>query len=215
MDFIDKLAAWMSGERRGELFSKEEWQILETMEEFEAVRKRGQAQDEVLGCAVDANAAFRSLEREKEVSFRLKSLFFTHMDRLLADGSMEGWMEGMAWCNLMEGKKLLEQFWEFYILKILIGVYAEEWKVCSQGGGDICMLRFCSVEDLFNGYFRALFLLRRREYGIEPQEEIVAEIVNRGLSMVYIDWVVENSQIREKEMVKGAVREMCGSYGIG
>lgn len=77
------------------------------------------------------------------------------------------------------------------------------------------MLRFCSVEDLFNGYFRALFLLRRIEYGIEPQEEIVAEIVNRGLSMVYIDWVVENSQIREKEMVKGAVREMCGSYGIG
>lgn len=215
MDLIDKLAAWMDGRSTEGLFSAEERQLLETIEEFEAIRRQGQAAERNSAGGRDANAVFRTLEREKEISLRLKSVLFSHMDHLLAKRSIEGWVEVMAWYNFVEGRRLMEQFWEFYILKILIGIYAEEWKVFSQGGAPVCMLQFGSTAELTEGYFRVLFLLRRLEYGIEPQDEIADYMRDRGLSLIYIDKVVERSQIREKETVKAAVRGLCRQYGIG
>lgn len=215
MDFIDRLASWMEGCSTKGLFSEEEQQILETIEEFEDIRKRGRIAENCLGGGRDVNTVFRALEREKEISFRLKSLLFAHMDRLIADGSIEGWVETMAWYHLVDGKELMGQFWEFYILKILLGIYAEEWKGFSKSGRPICILQFRSIGELLDGYFQVLFLLRRLEYGIEPLYEIVEYVRERGISLAYIDKVADNSQIEEKEMVKAMARELCGSYGIG
>ena len=84
MDLIDKLAFWMEGGDTVGLFSEEERNLLAAIDEFGEIRKKEQD-------GGDANAIFSRLEREREISFRLKSLLFSHIDRLLAGGSIQAW----------------------------------------------------------------------------------------------------------------------------
>ena len=65
------------------------------------------------------------------------------------------------------------------------------------------------MQELTDAYFKVIFLCRRLEYGVEPEEEIMEYIQKMKFSDVVIHSIISEAQIFNKEKVLKAIEERC------
>ena len=175
------------------IFTEEELDILYTMSEFERMeaevpQKRGRDASE------EVEIFLTGVDREKEISFRLKQKFMYQMDILLGKGSIEAWIEITAWYHLLKNKKLIiESFWEFPVLENMLKIFKEEAQ--NMENSEISILGIRNMKELTEVYFRMVFMIRRMAYGAEVTDEILDYVVGRKLFPVFIKVMAEDSKI--------------------
>lgn len=175
------------------IFTAEELDILYTISEFERMeaqipQKKGK------DAAEEVEIFLTGVDREKEISFRLKEKVMCQLDILLGKGSTEAWIEMMTWYRLLKNKKLIiESFWEFPVLENMLKIFSEETK--SMKNGEIFVLALRNMKELTEMYFRMVFMLRRMAYGAEVTDEIVDYITGKELFPVFIKVMAEDSSI--------------------
>lgn len=116
----------------------------------------------------------------------------------------------MWYSLLLEKKLIIEDFWEFPVLRIMIDIFVKELNIFLEKGDAISVLSLHSMQELTDAYFRTVFLCRRIEYGIEPMEEIGEYIKEKGFSFALVEGIVHEAQIFHKEKV---MEEVKGWYG--
>jgi hypothetical protein len=200
MEHLENKDAWK------DMFSIEEMNILNTVREFEQLRAVMLQEGEE---AAGIEATLQRVEREKAISFQLKGVLFERINILLEKESIEAWYEILTWYQWLNAKQLLHRFWEFHMLKIFLDVFIAELKEFYNSQAPISVLLFHSMTELSEVYFKTVFLLRRIEYGIEPVDEIVDYIGKYRLSPIYIQHIVNESKINDKEKVIKTVESWC------
>lgn len=192
-------------------FLPEEREVLRTicqLETLDCLVTRKIEKDAERNSAVEA---FIRAEQEAEISFLLKEQFMHQMDILLSKGTVEAWLEIMIWYSLLEEKKMLvEDFWEFPVLRAVIDIFMRELGAFVEERVDrISVLSLHNMQELTDAYLKTIFLCRRIEYGVEPMDEIIGYMENKKLSMVFIHGIVDMAQIYNKEKVIKAIEEWC------
>lgn len=194
------------------LFSPTEYRILETIRQFEMldglVTENLKAVDKI----GKVEETFIRAEEEAGISALLKKYVMEQLDFLLAQGTVEAWMDIVIWYFLLNEKKfIVEDYWEFPALKVMMEVFREELKGFLEMGGafQISVLSLHSMQELTDAYFRVIFLCRRLEYGIKPEEEIMVYIQKMKFSDVFIRGIIDAAQIYNKEKVVKAIEERC------
>ncbi len=175
------------------IFTAEEIDILYTISEFEQIKaKNSEKLDKDVGEEVDF--FLERVDREREISFRLKEQVMCQLDVLLGKGSIEAWTEMIIWYRLLQGKKLIVYgFWEFPVLENMLKIFKEETK--NMESGEIYVLSLRNMKELTEMYFRMVFMLRRMAYGLEVTDEIVDYITGKKLFPVFIKVMAEDSSI--------------------
>lgn len=214
MNLNDKIGCWKEHPEEEamlcSLFLPEEMDILHTIDQFEITREAMQSEEEIRRIQ-DHTEVFVRAEREAVISFQLKKQFFTRIDALLATETAEAWLDIIVWYSLLLEKKLIiEDFWEFPVLRIMIDIFVKELNAFLKKGDVISILSLHSMQELTDAYFRTVFLCRRIEYGIEPMEEIRGYIQEKGFSFIVVEGIVHEAQIFNKKKVMEAVE---GWYG--
>lgn len=175
------------------IFSVKELDILYAISEFEQMESEipaKRAKDAVEEVEIFLNG----VDREREISFRLKEKVMCQLDILLGKGSIEAWIEILTWYRLLKNKKLIiESFWEFPVLENMLKIFREETK--NTKDGEIYVLALRNMKELTEIYFRMVFMLRRMAYGAEVTDEIVDYITGKKLFPVFIKVMAEDSSI--------------------
>lgn len=175
------------------IFTAGELDILYTISEFERMEAEV-PEKKAKDAAEEVEIFLAGVEREKEISFRLKEKIMCQMDILLGKGSIEAWIEMMTWHRLLKNKKLIiESFWEFPVLENMLKIFQEETK--NMGNGRIYVLALRNMQELTEMYFRMVFMLRRMAYGAEVTDEIVDYITGKELFPVFIKVMAEDNSI--------------------
>lgn len=200
MEHLENKDAWK------DMFSIEEMNILDAVWEFEQLRAVMLQEGEE---AAGIEATLQRVEREKAISFQLKGVLFEQINILLEKESIVAWYEILTWYQWLNAKQLLHRFWEFHMLKIFLDVFIAELKEFYNSQTPISVLLFHSMTELSEVYFTTVFLLRRIEYGIAPVDEIVDYIGKYRLSLIYIQHIVNESKINDKEKVIKTVESWC------
>ena len=195
-----------------ELFSPTEYRILETIRQFEMLDGLVTKKLKAVGTAGQVEETFIRAEEEAGISALLKKYVMEQLDFLLAQGTVEAWMDIAIWYFLLKEKKyIVEDYWEFPALEAMIEVFMKELKAFLQIGGafHISILSLRSMQELTDAYFKVIFLCRRLEYGVEPEEEIMEYIQKMKFSDVVIHSIISEAQIFNKEKVLKAIEERC------
>ena len=206
MRLVDKLNYYVehstSGQLISPLFSENEWLILNTVHDFENLRIT-MVQDTSTKSGIEST--LQRMEKEKEISFQLKQQFINQIDNLLAQETIDAWLDILTWYQWLDAKQLLHRFWEFHILKIVLDIFISELKAFSSNEGTVSVLTLHSMEEIANTYFTILFLLRRIEYDIEPVDVITDSVKNFGLSPIFIHHIIKKAKIYNKEKVSKVI----------
>lgn len=175
------------------IFTAEELEILYTISEFERMEKET-PEKKAANAGEEVEIFLEGVDREKEISFRLKEKVMRQMDLLLGKGSIEAWVEMITWYRLLKNKKLIiESFWEFPVLENMLKIFREETK--NMKDGKIYVLALHNMRELTEMYFRMVFMLRRMAYGAEVTDEIVDYLTGKELFPVFIKVMAEDSSI--------------------
>ena len=214
MNLNDKICLWKEHPEDEEqlrgLFIAEEWDILNIIHKFEIFRNVME-EEENIRCRQDNMTVFIQAEKEMEISFELKEKFLSRIGVLLATKTVEAWLEIIIWYSLLAEKKLIiEDFWEFPVLRIMIDIFVKELNAFLEKGNSISILSLNCMQKLTDVYFKTVFLCRRIEFGIEPVKEIGEYIKEKNFSFAFIESIVYEAQIFNKEKVMEAVK---GWYG--
>lgn len=212
----DKIQYWKNRpddeEMMEALFSKEERSILNTIrqfEEYDDLITQKLETDHKIGSIAEI---FIRVEAETEISALLKEQFMCQIDVLLAKGMAEAWMEIMIWYSLLEEKKfIIEDYWEFPVLRTMIDIFIQELNAfLSEGQANtISILSLHNMQELTENYFRVIFLCRRIEYGVDSADEIMEYIGKKEFSPVFIRGIIQTAQIFNKEKVIRTIEEWC------
>lgn len=212
----DKIQYWKSNpEDRGRLrtlFSPEEYDILDTVRQFESFDCMVMEKLERENLIGSISETFIRVEEEAEISALLKSRVMHQMDILLGRGTAEAWIEIMIWYSLLEEKKLIvEDYWEFPALRAMIDIFMKELNAFLENGEThrISILSLHSMQELTDAYFKIIFLCRRIEYGVEPVEEIMEYIERERFSDIFIRGIIQAAQIFNEEKVIKTIEEWC------
>lgn len=211
LDRIEYYLEHPEDERKASMmFSAEEQNILRTIREFEKLRYE-MAWENKNPVSREDNARFideiyRKKEKERDISFRLKKEFTDWIDILLKKGGIEAWIDILIWYRLLKEKNLIvDKFWELPILGTMLNAFIEELKRFDDCGSAISILAVHSLEELTDIYFHLVFLLRRVEYEVEPQDEILDYLMKKRISFIIADVVLEDSKIWDKEKVRRTI----------
>lgn len=206
------------------VFNKSEWNIYELIERLVALRDKYrtreilfrdlgklESQEELLE---STDIYFDRLEEEKQMNFALKEQVAEYVEALLRQRNFDSWRELVLWNNRHGVRELKNTFWQFYILWNIMSVYVEEMKAYIEMGVIPCVLQFGSLEEMTDTYFVTLFLLRRLEYDIAPEEErdIISYIVERNLSGILLMHIIKDGQIDNKGKVAVRIKELLANY---
>ena len=206
MRLVDKLNYYVEHSTHSQLisplFSEKEWLILNTVHDFENLRIT-MAQDTSTKSGIEST--LQRMEKEKEISFQLKQQFINQIDCLLAQESIEAWLDILTWYQWLDAKQLLHRFWEFHILKIVLDIFISELKAFSNNESTVSVLTLHSMEEIANTYFSILFLLRRIEYDIEPVDAITDSVKKFCLSPIFIHHIIKKAKIYNKEKVSKVI----------
>lgn len=214
---IDKIEYYLKHSKEDDvlkvMFSKEEWELLDTIRKFEDLRASRNEKDDLGEDKAGRNERFLNrLEAEKDISFQLKEKLFCQMNKLLEAGSPEAWMDILAWYQLVNGKQLVHRFWEMHVLKTLLDIFTEELKTYCENGSPISVLRLHNLDELTEAYFKTIFYLRRIEYDIEPMNEIMNDIKKQRFSVTFISIILMETKIYDKEKVLEKIESWCGRH---
>lgn len=212
----DKIEYWRNDpkdeDRLRILFSPEEYDILDTVYQFEIFDRMVTERLERNHLKGSAPETFIRMEEEAEISALLKERFMRQMDILLERGTAEAWIEIMIWYSLLEEKKfIVEDYWEFPALRAMIDIFMKELNAFLEKGGTgwISVLSLHNMQELTDSYFKVIFLCRRIEYGVEPVEEIIEYIEKKQFSDIFIRAIIQAAQIFNEEKVIKAIEEWC------
>ena len=200
------------GEIWSQIILNEELTIYETILELEDFRKRnGQV---VVSKDKKLEEMYDGFAKEKDFLFRLKKQFMLYVDCLLKKKSNSSWEELIVWYNRNGTRDLRQFFWEFYVLDIMIKVFKEEREVANRLGANISILQFSSMQELFNVYFKAIFMLRRLEYDVAEEScmETVVFIKQNSLSDIFMKYIFENGQIEDRRKVAIKLKQLWQEY---
>ena len=78
---------------------------------------------------------------------------------LLAQGTVEAWMDIIIWYSVLEEKKfIVEDYWEFPALRAIIEIFMKELKAFLEMGGafQISILSLRSIQELTDAYFKVI-----------------------------------------------------------
>lgn len=192
------------------VISDEELDIYKTILELEDFRRQD-------GNMVKSNKredVYESYGREKEFLLRLKEQCGNYFDSLMSKRNCTAWEEMFVWFNRNVAKELDKHFWEFYVLRIMVQVYREEREAAERTGKELSVLQFGSRQELFDTYFKMIFLLRRLEYDvdIESHMEAVIFIKKYSLSDIFMKFIFEKGQIDNKEKVIIKLKKLWQEY---
>lgn len=215
-DLSDKIEYWKKWpDDKGvlmELFSPTEYHILEIIRQFEILDglvTQKLTESDKIG---KVEETFIRAEEEAEISALLKKYVMEQLNFLLAQGTVEAWMDIIIWYSVLEKKKfIVEDYWEFPALRAIIEIFMKELKAFLEMGGafQISILSLRSIQELTDAYFKVIFLCRRLEYGVEPEEEIMDYIQKMKFSDVFIRGIISAAQIYNKEKVIRVIEERC------
>lgn len=212
----DKIQYWKQNpedkDRLRILFSTEEYDILDTVHQFEIFDRMVTEKLEENNLAGSISETFIRVEEEAEISALLKKRLMRQMDILLARGTAEAWVEIMIWYSLLEEKKMIiEDYWEFPAVREMINIFMKELNAFLEKGGKgrISVLSLGSVQELTDAYFKVIFLCRRIEYGVEPTGEIIEYIEKKQFSDLFIRGIIQAAQIFNEEKVIKEIEERC------
>lgn len=88
-----------------------------------------------------------------------------------------------------------------------------EWEEYLQNRTPISVMQFHDMEEMLETYYRTIFLCRRIEYGIGPENELINYICKKKLSYIYVMYILEKEQIDNKEKVKKKIEGIWPDYG--
>lgn len=153
---------------------------------------------------------YNSYEENKEYLFEIKTGLVNYVNELLFKKSIKGWDEILYLFMRSEIRELKGYFWEFYIMNYIFDIYKEERERYYSSGMTISVLQFCKMETLLDTYFQLVFYLRRLEYGIESEThtDIIKDIKRMNISDIFINHVLNDGNITDKEKVKEALRNL-------
>ena len=215
---IKRLSAYIENTENEEyfqsMFSLEEQNILQTVAEFEKMRwKHNEKLKEISSMTKSRkiDTIFQIKEQERVVSFKLREQLIEQMNSLLRQRSINAWMDILTWYHLLKHKKLaVDKFWEFFVLEIMLKAFYEELKLMDMGRGHVSVLLLCSMEELTETYYKIVFLLRRIEYDVEPNDEILYFMAEKKISLTVIETILHNSQIYNIKKIERALESWMG-----
>ena len=138
-DLSDKIEYWKKRpDDKGvlmELFSPTEYHILEIIRQFEILDglvTQKLTESDKIG---KVEETFIRAEEEAEISALLKKYVMEQLDFLLAQGTVEAWMDIIIWYSVLEEKKfIVEDYWEFPALRAMIEIFMKELKAFLEMG---------------------------------------------------------------------------------
>lgn len=157
---------------------------------------------------------FAWIESEQHLCIQLRDELLEYIDSLLEKRVEDSWRDIILWNKRHECRTLCNRFWQFYLLQKSISVYAEEMIQYYESGEVPSIIQFGSFQELSEVYFHLLLLLRRLNYDVSPEEDadIVAYIMEKKVSAIFIRHVIENNQIEDKEKVYKRLEELLIKY---
>ena len=180
-----------------ELFEASEWQILSAVWEYKAFSEQFKDMEQ----GNDVDKYLYKMDCEKQYLLNIKVAMEAQIDKILSEQNVDRWFDLLVWHKMVLPSALKKRFWEFYVLEIVLIIFIAECKQCEKNGMPISVIKFQSMQDLLDCYFKTIFLLRRVEYEIEPVNEIIDHVKGRGLSSIYVKKILEAAQIYEKAKV--------------
>lgn len=189
------------------MFQPTEWDVLLAMKEYKQCLRQIEKKypQEEVGSRKKMEIQLEQMDDEKEAILNLKEKMLFQLDILLEKGTLDAWCEILVWYRFMIQEKLVTRFWEFYVLKIMLDIFVKE---CNKGTA-VSVLQIRNMNELYDVYFKTLFLLRRIEYEIEPMGELADFLVERNLSSIYVQGVLKEAQIYDKDKVKRVIESWC------
>lgn len=205
------------------MFNKEELQLLAGIKELEDIRRgyaEGSSRDfddlkvieSMERMRVKTDEYFEGVEIEREIRFLLKGRLMEYIDRMMQNGNIASWEKMILWYNRI-GTALVVNFWEIFVWHTMLLIYSEEVDLYRKKHIPISVLQLRSMDEVAEVYFKTIFLLRRLEYGIEPMDEIIDYINEKGLSYVFIKHMIQKTQIEDKEQIMKAIEGIWPDYG--
>lgn len=155
---------------------------------------------------------FSNIKEEEKILFSLKELLIHYYDELLVESTMEAWDRIILWYQKL-GTELAARFWEFSILRTILLAYKTENENYNKGGNPVSVLQFSNMNDIYETYFRVLFLCRRLEYDVTDGEELIELIHRRKLSLILVNYIIERARIYNKGKVRDKINALMGEYG--
>jgi len=157
---------------------------------------------------------FFQMESEQKLCFQLKEQLMEYIDCLLEKRVEDSWREIVLWNKRHECRTLCNRFWQFYLLQKASSIFAEEMIQYYESGESPSIVQFGSFKELSEAYFHLLLLLRRLNYDVATEEEadIVAYIMEKNVSGIFIRHVIEQNQIEDKEKVYQRLEELLIKY---
>ncbi len=196
-DLIDKIEFYLKCPTKKEvserIFTAVERDILDIVNEFEAL-KLSAPKENARDLTEEIDFFLERVDREKEISFRLKEKMMVQLDILLKEGSIEAWRDILTWYYFLKRKELIvDSFWEFPVLADMIKIFMEEAKNLEHD--EIFILKIHSMQELTEVYFRMVFMVRRMAYGIEAENELLSGTVGKKIFPAFIKVLVESNGI--------------------
>ena len=192
------------------VLSDEELQLYDIIRALEDYRNcNGKLEDKREKQLDEIYVAFSN---EKRFWFQLKEKLLNYVDKFMNKGSIRGWEELIIWYNRNVTKEIIGQFWEFYILNIILKIYKEEY---NSSGQSLSFAKFSSLQEVFDVYFKMIFQLRRIEYDVVPERhmEVIVLMKHYGLSDIFIKHMMENGQIENQQKVLTKLEKLWREYG--
>lgn len=195
------------------VFSDTEWNVLCALQRYEELRIQlnmivnsaptGLNQEEAMILELEM------MDCERDSILMLKRQMSIQLDILLQQERINAWCEILVWYQYVIQKDLAHRFWEFYVLKIILNIFVIEHKEKGQTGKPPSVMQLHGMKELQDVYFKTVFLLRRLEYEVEPMDELREYIKERGFTSTFVNYILENAQINNKEKVRKAIESWC------
>lgn len=211
MKLNDRIHCWMRNTEDKEIlqsFSEDERNMLSTICKYKMLDDVITQKTEGDGKQEDIPNILFKLEKESEISLQLKEQFICKVNTLMSKGTIEAWMEIMAWYSLSKETRC-RYFWEFSILRKMIDIFVKEINSSWEEEGQLSVLSLHNMEELTDVYFKVVFLCRRIEFGVEPVSEIIDYIKRKKFSHAFIQGVVQEAWIFDKEKVMKTIEGLC------
>lgn len=193
------------------VFSDTEWNVLCALRQYEYISSQLQiVMDSAPENLTTGEKMVLQLERidcEKDSILALKRNMTIQLDLLLQQGGVDAWCEILVWYQYVIQKNLANQFWDFYVLKMMLDIFVIECKASSQTGEMPSVMQIHEMQEMMSVYFKLVFLLRRIEFDVEPIEELKEYKKQQGFSDRFIDYILQNAQIHNKEKVQKVMEE--------
>ncbi len=203
------------GEREGfeSVFSESEWNVLCALQRYEYIRDHLQLVLDAAPAGLTAGEnmvlQLEKMDCEKESILELKGHMMAQLDVLLKQESVDAWCEMLVWYQYVMQKDLARSFWEFYVFKMMLDIFVAECKACSENGKRPSVIQLHGMKEVLDVYYKTVFLLRRLEYDVEPVDELKEYVGKKGLSPIFVHYILNNSQIQNKQKVRNMIEDWC------